>query len=533
VKMETPRTTSMAVAQSSRSLGRKSSFSRLPSDSGIAITLNRENIAKLFPVLSGIFMVNINVSLIAAFFPLHATEYYGASKVVIGVIFSAYPFTIMLAAPFMGLLCNLFGCKPVLSAGLFIASCGSFVFGSARHLYVFLFGRIIQGLGSSAVVVACTALNTANFPRSLGSVMGMQEVATGLGFMIGPSVGGALVKLGFEVPFFVMGSLVLVVFFISVLLHRHQSQAEEGEKIDAAEEDSASFSQVFSCSTMLVAGSAFWATASVGFIDPTWGVHLNRVLGLSPAEVGGMFVIPAGFFAVCGGLAGVASDKFGPKRVMMTGFVVLCLGWGFIGPVPLVYTGRHDVSMATAFANQIICVALIGAGVGTVLIPSLPALNMAVHASERQRKAAKKDRCEHADEKQPQQSLGNLTAAVFACFQAMGEAVGPLLGSALDEVAPPSQVIHCQGNSTVVKMATPGGMGCESRFPWASTYMGIIVAAYSLVVLVCMNLGDVVASPLLPPLVDKSDTGMELGSCNISSNIQHHTEAKQPDEFAV
>ena len=162
--------------------------------------LDGPTLVKLTPVLAGIFMVNLNVALTAPFFPLYAQKHYGATQIVIGAIFCTYPFTIFLASPVMGIMCNKFGRMPVLNGGLLLASMGSFLFGSAKIIQLYFVARFIQGVGAAAVIVACTALNTANFPQSLGTVMGMQEAAVGLGFMLGPVVGGALVGFGFEVP---------------------------------------------------------------------------------------------------------------------------------------------------------------------------------------------------------------------------------------------------------------------------------------------------------------------------------------------
>lgn len=89
---------------------------------------------------------------------------------------------------------------------------------------------------------------------------------------------------------------------------------------------------------MLVGGAAFFASFSVGFIDPTWSKHLKYVLGFSSAGAGGMFMLPVLFYVVGSGAAGGLSDAVGPKPVMVGGFGMLALAWLFIGPAPFIST---------------------------------------------------------------------------------------------------------------------------------------------------------------------------------------------------
>eukprot|EP00118_Oscarella_pearsei_P018728 m.193589 g.193589 ORF g.193589 m.193589 type:complete len:113 (+) comp39479_c0_seq1:186-524(+) len=70
--------------------------------------------------------------------------------------------------------------------------------------------RAVQGLGSAALVTSSWTIASSAFPDKVLTVMGTLEVMAGLGYMIGPSLGGALYKVnGFSLPFYVTGGLIL------------------------------------------------------------------------------------------------------------------------------------------------------------------------------------------------------------------------------------------------------------------------------------------------------------------------------------
>lgn len=158
-------------------------------DDASQFRFDRRTVKLLVPIIVAVFLVNLNVSITAPFFPEHAKSKYGASDITIGGIFAVYPFAIMLASPGMGFLCNYNGTTVVLNSGLLVASCGSFIFGVAGSIWLYYAARVIQGIGAAAVIVAATASNAANFPKHIGTTMGLQEAATGIGFMLGPPIG--------------------------------------------------------------------------------------------------------------------------------------------------------------------------------------------------------------------------------------------------------------------------------------------------------------------------------------------------------
>ena len=95
---------------------------------------------------------------------------------------------------------------------------------------------VAQNYGKSEVL---TRLSDPNWFQALGAVMGMQELFSGLGFMLGPPIGGLLyARGGFSMPFLVLGIMLLsVLFFLPCVLRRTaagEAPAEEAGTVEAA-----------------------------------------------------------------------------------------------------------------------------------------------------------------------------------------------------------------------------------------------------------------------------------------------------------
>ena len=78
----------------------------------------------------------------------------------------------------------------------------------SRRLFL---ARAIQGCGTAAANTASWKIVATEFPDKMSTIFGVLETFTGLGFMIGPPLGGALYAArGFLLPFFVVGGNLLL-----------------------------------------------------------------------------------------------------------------------------------------------------------------------------------------------------------------------------------------------------------------------------------------------------------------------------------
>eukprot|EP00658_Telonema_sp_P-2_P024485 TRINITY_DN1983_c0_g2_i5.p1 TRINITY_DN1983_c0_g2~~TRINITY_DN1983_c0_g2_i5.p1 ORF type:complete len:393 (+),score=56.94 TRINITY_DN1983_c0_g2_i5:187-1365(+) len=329
------------------------------------------------------FVINMLVSIVAPFFPQHAQDNFNASSLVIGVIFAAFPFTQMIFSPIFGTMGAKVGRPVLLYAGTAVLAGGTLLFGLSQSLVLFFVARVIQGIGGAAMATSSLAMLTDHFPTStISSAVGVNEACTGIGFMVGPPLGGLIYSLStFEVPFISMAGLALLLLAAMPFLVRMMQDAHDAEIRDdnCDVKDEPQIAPTFSdlahllCTpgVAVVAILTCLGIANVGFFDPVYADHASRVLGVSTGVIGVLFVLPPLAYAIAGGFAGQAADEHGPGvalKLMHASLILMFVGWIVLGPAPFL-SSLFD-SVAGAWISQIVGLLVLGTAVGLATIPA-------------------------------------------------------------------------------------------------------------------------------------------------------------------
>ncbi len=136
----------------------------------------------------------------------------GATPDIASMFFAIYPIAIVFASPYLGLLSDRYGRKPVLVMSLFGAALGYVMLGLATSLWLLALARLLQGAMAGNISVAQAYIADVTDEQQRAKSMGKIGAATGLGFVIGPAVGAWLAGDSFE-----NSSLELAAFTSAVL----------------------------------------------------------------------------------------------------------------------------------------------------------------------------------------------------------------------------------------------------------------------------------------------------------------------------
>jgi MFS family permease len=135
-------------------------------------------------------------------------ESFGASAITLTMLFSVYALFSFVSGPFLGALSDRIGRRPVLIASIFSTAIGWFVFASAHALWVLFLGRIIDGMAAGNLPITQSYLvDIARNDRERTTNLGIIGSVFGIGFIIGPAIGGALSSISHPLPFFFVGGL--------------------------------------------------------------------------------------------------------------------------------------------------------------------------------------------------------------------------------------------------------------------------------------------------------------------------------------
>jgi DHA1 family tetracycline resistance protein-like MFS transporter len=138
--------------------------------------------------------------------PINEASPYGAW------LLSVYAITQFLFAPVIGNLSDRYGRRPVLLSSL-LGFGVDYLFLALAPSYGLLFiGRIVAGITGASFTTASAYIADISTPQTRAKNFGMIGAAFGLGFILGPALGGLLARLGLRAPFYAAAILCLLNF---------------------------------------------------------------------------------------------------------------------------------------------------------------------------------------------------------------------------------------------------------------------------------------------------------------------------------
>lgn len=167
---------------------------------------------KLSPALLMALTVLIDFTGFGIIIPLLPfwAQHLGANAVQVGLIMTAYSLAQFLFLPVLGRLSDRFGRRPIILYSLLIEALSSALSALVGSFALLLVVRFIGGLGAANIGSAQAVISDTTTPAERAKGMGMIGAAIGLGFVLGPALGGALATLGLAVPFWVAAGIALV-----------------------------------------------------------------------------------------------------------------------------------------------------------------------------------------------------------------------------------------------------------------------------------------------------------------------------------
>lgn len=124
----------------------------------------------------------------------------------------AYAITQFVCAPLIGNLSDKYGRRPIILISLFAFALDYLLLAFSPNIFWLFVGRIIAGLTGASITTASAYIADVSTPENRAKNFGMIGAAFGLGFIIGPVLGGLLGQYGSRVPFYAAAVLCLLNF---------------------------------------------------------------------------------------------------------------------------------------------------------------------------------------------------------------------------------------------------------------------------------------------------------------------------------
>ena len=330
---------------------------------------------------------------------------------VFGLLVSIYAVMQFLCAPLLGALSDRFGRRPVILLALAGLGVDYVLLSFAPNLWWLVVGRVVAGIFGATFTPVGAYIADVSPPEKRAANFGLIGVAFGLGFIVGPALGGLLGQSNLRLPFMVCAGLTFANFLFGLLVMPESLRPENRRSIDWRQTNpvgalqavwryraAAALIPVFLVTQLAQQGlQSVW----VPYTTYRYGWNVSDV-GISLAIVGLLFAFSQGALvrpmvsrfgelrtltvslavAICGMLLfGLASQGW----MMYAVTAIYCLGLGLLGPsiqglmsrsVPVTHQGLLQGAITSAMTGSAIVGPPIANGLFAVAISAASPMHL-------------------------------------------------------------------------------------------------------------------------------------------------------------
>jgi len=257
-----------------------------------------------------------------------------AAAPIVGWLGMTYALMQFVFAPIIGALSDRFGRRPVLLVSVFGSGLDYFAMAFAPTVPWLFVTRAINGISGASITAASAYIVDVTPPERRAIGFGIVGAAFGLGFSIGPLIGGVLGAIDIHYPFYAAGGITLCNWLYGLLIlpeslpreHRRRAQGFRWDPLAGlANLRKSEF-------VMQLAIALFLVNLAQFALHATWVLYTKYRYGWNEADAGySLCAVGIGAVIVQGGLARRLIPKLGERRSLLVGFVIgafAYLGYG-------------------------------------------------------------------------------------------------------------------------------------------------------------------------------------------------------------
>lgn len=263
------------------------------------------------------------------------------SSVYSGPVLATYACMQFLFSPLIGNLSDRYGRKPIILISLVGLGIDYLFMFFAPNLLWLVIGRAISGMFGASFTTAAAYIADISTDENRARNFGMIGAAFGVGFILGPAIGGLISDWGVRAPFLVAAFFSLANFIYGFLFLKESLPVEQRrpfELIRANPIGALVQMQRFERNKYLFLVMFLVLIANMA-VHAVWNYYTMSRYGWTPKDVGiSLAVVGVCFGVVQGGFSGLIVKKIGEKGAAMLGMIVLVLVTAGIGLIPYGWT---------------------------------------------------------------------------------------------------------------------------------------------------------------------------------------------------
>ena len=311
-----------------------------------------------------VFFDLLGFGIVIPFLPMYATRL-GVGASAIGLLLAAYSMTQFVFAPLLGRLSDRIGRRPIIMLGLLGSSLSYLIYGFTDSFTGLLISRAVHGACAATVSTAQAYVADTTEESKRAQAMGMIGAAFGLGFVLGPAIGGLLGTVSLRTPVLFAAALTFanLIFAAGWLPESRDPQAGARAGSHRGSRSSFDLPRLLARhrALALLFVVAFLITFAIASLEATFALTVPAVYGYAAAGVGGLLAFAGLIQAIAQGyLVGKLAPRTGEAALVAAGAAALAAGLAPLGSWP---------SHAALYAMLILIAS--GYGFGTTAVATL------------------------------------------------------------------------------------------------------------------------------------------------------------------
>ncbi len=270
----------------------------------------------------------------------YMADRFGAAPQLITPILGSYSLSQLLSAPLWGRLSDRYGRRPILMSSLAGACVSYLLLGAARNIWWLLASRILAGLMAGNIAAAFAYATDVSPPEKRAATLGLIGAAIGVGFALGPPLGGMLsgedpARADFLAPALLSAGLsVLAILLVRFALPESHTAADR-RQLPAEPRRGALRLLRERPALAALAAATLAVTYSQSILESIFAIFALHRYGFGPRAVG-LLLFAAALPALLmqGGVVRVLAPRLGEARLGACGVLAYVVGLVILGESP-------------------------------------------------------------------------------------------------------------------------------------------------------------------------------------------------------
>ncbi len=288
----------------------------------------------LFVVFLVVFLDLLGVGILVPVTPFLVRPF-STDALTVGLLGFSFSAAQFLASPILGVLSDRYGRRPVMLASIVGTGIGYLMFGWAGSLLVMYLSRVIDGITGGNIATAQACIADISAPEDRAKNFGLVGAAFGLGFIIGPAMGGAFSKISLSAPAFAAAGMSFITFVFAWFMLPESLPPERRTKTPFAPAELNPIRQILAAFGRPALRTLLYGAVSVNLamaaLQSNFGVFALEVFQVGPGRAAAIFAAIGITGAITQGvILRRIAGKFAELSIALTGVLLTVAGYAGI-----------------------------------------------------------------------------------------------------------------------------------------------------------------------------------------------------------